>query len=154
MLNKVGLPLHIIHSKEDVDQGCTFSMNLCEIGIMPQLRQMLMAVPEAIQPWCADDGSSVGRACSNAVCLYFLTIVGPRYSYFVEQPKSYQVCKAEDKTVAWKEFESHGLLITTAVTASTSADSSAAEPRRSNDWRRRSRHKLELSRSWRRSQTN
>ena len=35
VLNKVGLPAHIIHSKEGVDQGCTFSMNLYDIGLLP-----------------------------------------------------------------------------------------------------------------------
>ena len=34
VLNKVGLPTHIIHSKEGVGQSCTFSMHLYVIGLL------------------------------------------------------------------------------------------------------------------------
>jgi len=62
-------------------------------------------VPGALQPWYADDATSVGTAADNTRCLAFLVENGPKCGYHPQPEKSWYVCKAEDGAVAKEEFE-------------------------------------------------
>jgi hypothetical protein len=66
---------------------------------------MKKAIPDALQPWFADDSSAVGTAELH------LQREGPQYGYFPEASKCIFVCKAEDEPTAREVFERHGLKI-------------------------------------------
>ena len=70
---------------------------------------MREAVPEALQPWFADDAAAAGRAEYNARCLEYLVINGPTIGYFPERGKLWYICKEEDGEVTKQAFEDKGL---------------------------------------------
>ena len=100
-----------ILSKEGVAQGCVLGMILYGIGLMPLAEQMKATIPEALQPWYADDAAAAGEAVHNARCMNFLVENGPRYGYFPEPEKSHYICKGEDEAVARAAFAEFGLTI-------------------------------------------
>ena len=109
--DKPGKPVIVLHLKEGVSQGCVFSMDLYAIGLLPLAEQMREEIPEALQPWYADDAAGTGPAEANAKCLAFLCEHGPAYGYHPSPEKSYYICKAKDEPVARQAFESRGLAI-------------------------------------------
>ncbi len=80
-------------------------MNLYGVALLPLLKRMQAAVPDALAPAYADDTAAVGKAVHNAACLSFLLRHGPRYGYFPDPGKSCYICKLEDKAVARQAFE-------------------------------------------------
>ncbi|KAL7530960.1 hypothetical protein ACHAXR_003773, partial [Thalassiosira sp. AJA248-18] len=74
---------------------------------MPLAARMRETIPDALQPWFADDAAGTGKAIHNAQCLDFLMTHGPRYGYFPEPDKCYSICKAGDEGVARAAFEQH-----------------------------------------------
>jgi hypothetical protein len=70
------------------------------IFLVPLLKRMQAAVPDALAPAYADDTAAAGKAVHNAACLSFLLCNGPRYCYFPDPGKSWYICKAEDEAVA------------------------------------------------------
>jgi hypothetical protein len=106
-----GKDMEILYSREGITQGGVMGMSLYGIATLPLARSMRQAIPDALQPWFADDSSAVGTAKQSAQCLLHLQQEGPRYGYFPEATKCIYVCKAEDKPIAQKAFESRGLTI-------------------------------------------
>ena len=85
-------------------------MNLNGVTLLPLLKRMQAAVPDALAPTYADDTAAAGKAMYNAACLSFLLRYGPRYGYFPDPPgKSWYICKAEDKAVARQAFKANDL---------------------------------------------
>ena len=109
--DKPGKPAIIIHSKEGIAQGCVLSMNLYGVSTLPLVHDMREAVPEALQPWFADDSGAAGEAVHAAACLEYLVVNGPRLGYFPEPAKSYYICKEEDEEVTRQAFREKGLTI-------------------------------------------
>ncbi|KAL7543292.1 hypothetical protein ACHAXR_013157 [Thalassiosira sp. AJA248-18] len=109
--DRPGSPAIVIHSKEGVTQGDCRAMSIYGVGLMPLAASMRETIPEALQPWFADDAAGAGKAVHNAQCLAFLMEHGPKYGYFPEPDKCYYICKAEDEPVAKAAFEQHGLTI-------------------------------------------
>jgi hypothetical protein len=89
----------MILSREGIAQGCSHSMNLYGVALLPVLKRMHEAVPDALAPAYVDDTAAVGKAVHNAECLSYLLRHGPRYGYFPDPEKSWYVCKVEDKAV-------------------------------------------------------
>ena len=71
----------IIHSKGGIAQGCGMAMQVYGIVLLSLCISMNAVVLGALQPWYADDASSVGTAADNARCLAFLVENGPKYGY-------------------------------------------------------------------------
>jgi hypothetical protein len=84
-------------------------MNLYGVALLPLLKRMRVAVPDALAPAYADDTAAAGKAVHNAACLSYLMRHGPRYCYFPEPGKSWYICKVEDEAVAWQVFEANDL---------------------------------------------
>ena len=57
-----GKPAIILHSKEGVMQGDVYGSILYGVDMMPLAEKMRAAVPQALQPWFADDSSGTGEA--------------------------------------------------------------------------------------------
>ncbi|KAL7525951.1 hypothetical protein ACHAXR_001236, partial [Thalassiosira sp. AJA248-18] len=108
---KPGDPAIVIHSKEGITQGDCRAMSIYGVGLMPLASRMREAIPDALQPWFADDAAGAGKAADNARCLNFLMTHGPKYGYFPEPDKCWYICKAEDEAVAKAAFQQHGLNI-------------------------------------------
>jgi len=96
-------------NREGIAQGCSLSMNLYGVALLPLLKRMRVAVPDALAPACADNAAAAGKAVHNAACLSYLLPHGHRYGYFPEPGKSWYICKAEDEAVARQAFEANGL---------------------------------------------
>jgi mono/diheme cytochrome c family protein len=90
----------MILSREGIAQGCTLSMNLYRVALLPLLKRMHEAVPDALAPAYADDTAAAGKAVHNVACLSYLFCHGPGYGYFPDPGKSWYICEAEDKAVA------------------------------------------------------
>ncbi|KAL7533156.1 hypothetical protein ACHAXR_005075, partial [Thalassiosira sp. AJA248-18] len=86
-------------------------MSIYGVGLMPLASRMRTAIPDALQPWFADDAAGAGKAINNARCLNFLMEHGPKYGYFPEPDKCWYICKAEDEEVAKGAFQQFGLNI-------------------------------------------
>jgi hypothetical protein len=86
--NRPGKPPIRILSREGIAQGCSLSMNLYGVALLPLLKRMQAAVPDAdaLAPAYVDD-------------LSFLLRHGPRNGYFPDPGKSWYICKAEDEAV-------------------------------------------------------
>ena len=78
---------------------------------MPLAERMVAHIPEALQPWYADDASATGRAIHNARCLQFLAEHGPAYGYWANPSKSIYICKGEDERIARAAFTALGLTV-------------------------------------------
>jgi hypothetical protein len=107
--DRPGTPPIRILSREGIAQGCSLSMNLYGVALLPLLKRMRVAVPDALAPAYADDTAAAGKAVHNAACLSYLMRHGPRYGYFPEPGKSWYICKAEDEAVARQVFEANDL---------------------------------------------
>ncbi|KAL7530967.1 hypothetical protein ACHAXR_004921 [Thalassiosira sp. AJA248-18] len=86
-------------------------MSIYGVGLMPLASSMREAIPDALQPWFADDAAGAGKATDNARCLNFLMTLGPKYGYSLEPDKCWYICKAEDEEVAKAAFQQFGLAI-------------------------------------------
>ena len=98
-----------ITSREGIAQGDPHAMNIFGVTMMPLALRMRRAIPEALQPWYADDSGGTGPAAKVAACLAYLSQHGRKYGYFVEPAKSWYVCKEEDEAKARQVFEDAGL---------------------------------------------
>ena len=86
-------------------------MNIYGVSTLPLVHDMRTAVPDALQPWFADNSGAARKAVHAAACLEYLVINGPGQGYFPEPAKSYYVCKEEDEEVTRQAFEDKGLTI-------------------------------------------
>jgi hypothetical protein len=107
--DRPGKPPFRILSREDIAQGCSLSMNFYGVALLPLLKRIQAAVPDALAPAYADDTAAAGKAVHNVACLSFLLRHGPRYSYFPDPGKSWYICMAEDEEVARQAFEANDL---------------------------------------------
>ena len=82
-----GRPVIVIHSKEGTMQGDVLGGQLFAISMMPLCSNMQAAVPEAVQPWFADDGGSGSTALHNAECCEFVLQHGPQYGCDIQLSK-------------------------------------------------------------------
>jgi hypothetical protein len=60
----------------------SLSMNLYGVALLPLLKRMHEAVPDALALAYADDTAAAGKAVHNAACFSYLLRHGPRYGYF------------------------------------------------------------------------
>ena len=109
--NEPGQEPEVIIAEEGINQGCTFSMILCGLGLMPLAERMREAIPRTLQPWYADDLGSVGAARHNAKCVKYVCDHGPVYGYYPQPVKSLYICKQEDEEKAREAFQDEGLEI-------------------------------------------
>ncbi|KAL7525020.1 hypothetical protein ACHAXR_000825 [Thalassiosira sp. AJA248-18] len=72
-------------------------MSIYGVGPIPLAARMRETIPEAPQPWFADDAAGAGKAIHNAQCLDFLMTHGPKYGYFPEPDKSTTFAKLRMK---------------------------------------------------------
>ena len=77
--DRPGKPPFRILSREGIaHQGCSLSTNPCRVTLLPLLKRMQMAVPDALAPAYADDTAAAGKAVHNAACLsYLFCAMGP-----------------------------------------------------------------------------
>ena len=104
-----GKPAIVIHSKEGTMQGDVFGAQLFAVGMMPLCSKLREEIPEAVQPWFADDGGSGGEARHNAAFCDYVRVHGPTYGYYIQVSKGLYVCKQEDERVAKAEYTARGL---------------------------------------------
>jgi hypothetical protein len=107
--DRPGKPPFWILSREGIAQGCSLSMNLYGVALLPLLNRMHAAVPDALAPAYADDTAAAGKAVHNAACLSFLLRHVPRYGYYPDPGRSWYICKAEDEVVTRQAFEANDL---------------------------------------------
>jgi len=79
-------------SREGVTQGDPLSMLLYGLALVPLARNIRDAVPEAVQPWYADDGAMAAKASKIGQAFRMLQVQGPRRGYFPEAEKSIVLC--------------------------------------------------------------
>jgi hypothetical protein len=104
-----GKPVIKILSKEGIAQGDPASMLIFGVATMPLCERAMVAVPETLHTWYADDDANTGEAKHNAAVLAFLMEHGPKYGYFPSAEKSWHICKGEDEEVAKAAFDEYGL---------------------------------------------
>jgi hypothetical protein len=107
--NRPGKPPITILFREGIAQGCSLSMNLYGVSLLPLFKRMHEAVPDALAPAYADDTATADKAMHNAACLSYLLRHGPRYGYFPDPRKSWYICMVEDEVVARQAFEANDL---------------------------------------------
>ena len=81
-------PCKILLSREGVTQGDPLSMILYGLSLTPLAESLRRSVPNAVQPWYADDGAIVGSVSTIAKAQRLLLQLGPRRGYFPEPDKS------------------------------------------------------------------
>ena len=72
---------------------------------------MITHIPEALQPWFADDASATGRAIHYARCMIFLAEHRPAYGYWANPSKSIYIWKGEDEAIARAAFTALGFMV-------------------------------------------
>jgi hypothetical protein len=78
----------VMLSKEGVTQGYPFAMLLYGVALTPLARSLREAVPEAPQPWYADNLAIGGQGSSIAKTVKLLMELGPRRGYYPEPSKT------------------------------------------------------------------
>ena len=76
-------------------QGNLLSMILCGLALVPLAEELRKAVPEVVQPWCADDSAMAGPASRILTAVTLLQEWGPRRGHCPEPAKSVVVCGAQ-----------------------------------------------------------
>ena len=108
--DRSGKPHIRILSREGIAQGCSLSMNLYGVALLPLLKRMQVAVSDALAPAYEDDTVAAGKAVHNSACLSNLLRHGPRqWGYFPDPGKSWHICMAEYKAVDWQAFKANDL---------------------------------------------
>ena len=87
----------LLHSREGVTQGDPLAMVLYGLALVPLAENLRAAVPEALQPWYADDAAVAGRAGDIAKVMARLQEWGPARGYFPEPEKSIFIVRPEDE---------------------------------------------------------
>ncbi len=77
VLDWPGKPPITILSREGIAQGCSLSMNLHGVALLPLLKRMHEAVLNALAPTYTDDTVAARKAVHNAPCLSYLLTMGP-----------------------------------------------------------------------------
>ena len=96
-LRQRGKPCHIILSREGVTQGDPLSMILYGIGLLPLAEKLRGTIPQAVQPWYADDSAMTGPASKVRQAVMLLQQWGPRMGHCPEPAKSIVVCPIQDQ---------------------------------------------------------
>jgi hypothetical protein len=87
----------VMLSKEGVTQGCPLAMLLYGVALIPLARSLREAVPEAPQPWYADNLAIGGQGSSIAKTVKLLRELGPRRGYYPEPSKYFIVCDPQHR---------------------------------------------------------
>jgi hypothetical protein len=74
--DRPGKPPFQILSREGITQGCSLSVNLFGVALLPLLKRMQAAVPGALAPAYVDDTAAAGKAVHNAACLSSCCTIG------------------------------------------------------------------------------
>ena len=81
------------------------------IALLLLYKRMRLEVPQAFQPWFADDSGVVGQAEHSTQYLAYLMNHGPKYGYYPLPENSWYICKVKDEAVAKEAFATQGLKI-------------------------------------------
>ncbi len=76
--NRPGKPPITILSRVGIAQGCSLSMNLYGVALLPFIKRMHVAGPDALAPAYTDYTAAAGKDVHNAGCLSYLLHHGPR----------------------------------------------------------------------------
>ena len=86
-------------------------MNAYAVGTLPLVHDTRAEIPQALQPWFSDNPGGAGKAKLNAECMEYFVIHGPQVGYYLEQKKSWYICKAKDEEFTMQVFDEKGLTI-------------------------------------------
>ena len=100
VLRRPGDEALIILSKEGVTQGCPLAMILYGVALLPLSEVLRRKVPEAVQPWYADDAAMAGRASEVRELMTLLTRLGPQFGYYPEPAKSILIVNGRHEKAA------------------------------------------------------
>jgi hypothetical protein len=75
--NRPGKPPIWILSREGIAQGCSLSMNIYGVVLLPLLKRMRVAIPDALAPAYVDDAAAAGKAVHNWRVLVTYYALGP-----------------------------------------------------------------------------
>ncbi|KAL7527540.1 hypothetical protein ACHAXR_002005, partial [Thalassiosira sp. AJA248-18] len=66
------------------------AMSIYGVGLMPLASHMRDEIPDALQPWFADDAAGAGKAIHNPRCLNFLMEHGPSgFTFYLQNEWQY-----------------------------------------------------------------
>ena len=100
VLRRPGDEALIILSKEGVTQGCPLAMILYGVALLPLSEVLRRKMPEAVQPWYADDAAMAGRASEVRELMTLLTRLGPQFGYYPEPAKSILIVNGRHEKAA------------------------------------------------------
>ena len=70
-------------------------MSMYVLAVVPLIRQLRFAVPDASQVWFADDATAVGTASALLEWWHHLVSAGPAFGYFPNSSKTFLIVKPE-----------------------------------------------------------
>ena len=102
-----------MRSCEGTTQGDPLSMAIYALATLPLIGKAYLSAPDATQTWFADDAGAGGRLLDLLNWWETLRQKGPKFSYFVNPPKTWLVVKEQHRMEAQKVFAASGIQITT-----------------------------------------
>ena len=89
-------------------QGCVVAMQAYGITLLPLAEGLRKDVPEALQPWFADDSGLAGGARACAKAFWLCCERGPSVGYFPLGHKSFFICPRAEEDAARAAFAAEG----------------------------------------------
>jgi hypothetical protein len=100
----------ILQSREGVTQGDPLAMVLYGLALVPLAEKLRAAVPEALQPWYADDAAVAGRTGDIAKVMARLQEWGPARGSLLSAQRMKQMLRPFSRTSISGTRMDHGML--------------------------------------------